>query len=54
GTPMDDWYVWKNKDFDPDFFYTESMKKGYGLFEQPKLRGTKPATQERGHRSNAG
>lgn len=54
GTPMDDWYVWKDKDFDPDFFYTESMKKGYGLFEQPRLRGTRPARQERGHRSNAG
>lgn len=54
GTPMDDWYLWKDKDYDPDFYYTESMKKGYGLFEQPKLRGTKPAQQRRGHRTNPG
>lgn len=52
GTPMDDWYVWKDKDYDPDFYYTESMKKGYGLFEQPKLRGKKAEKAERGHRSN--
>jgi len=51
GTPMDDWYVWKDKDFDPDFFYQESMKKGYGLFEQPKHRGTSDK-KERGSRQN--
>jgi len=30
------------------------MKKGYGLFEQPRLRGTKPVKQMRGSRSNPG
>ncbi len=49
GTPMDDWYIWKDKVFDPDFYYTESMKKGYGLFEQPKLRGVPNQRQRRGH-----
>lgn len=51
GTPMDDWYIWKDKDYDPDFYYSESLKKGYGLFEQPKLRGT-PLAKERGARHN--
>jgi FtsP/CotA-like multicopper oxidase with cupredoxin domain len=49
GTPVDDWYVWKDVNYDPDFYYTESMKKGYGLFEQPKLRGTPIKTRRRGH-----
>jgi len=50
GTPMDDWYVWKDIDYNPDFFYQESMKKGYGLIEQPKLRGTPNEAKRRGHR----
>lgn len=39
GTPMDDWYAWKDINYDPDFFYSESMKKGYGLFNQPAFKG---------------
>ena len=46
GTPMDDWYVWKNIDYDPDFFFSEAMKKGYGLIENPRFKG-KPLTRER-------
>jgi len=46
GTPMDDWYVWKDIDYDPDFFFSEAMKKGYGLFENPRFKGT-PLTRER-------
>jgi len=48
GTPVDDWYVWKDVNYDPDFYYTESMKKGYGLFEQPRLRGVPNQRQRRG------
>ncbi len=47
GTPVDDWYVWKDVNYDPDFYYTESMKKGYGLFEQPRLRGVPNQRQRR-------
>lgn len=36
----DDWYAWKNKKFDDDFYFQKSLTKGYGMFEQPKLRGT--------------
>ena len=34
-----DWYVWKDVVFDSNFYYSESMKKGYGLFEHEGFRG---------------
>ena len=36
---MDDWYVWKDKVYDPDFFYSELLKKGYGKFDHDAFRG---------------
>ncbi|MDE2259255.1 MAG: multicopper oxidase domain-containing protein [Betaproteobacteria bacterium] len=48
GIPMDSWYPWKDKVYDPDFFYSESMKKGYGLFENPNFKGA--AIQQRSGR----
>ncbi|MDH4274330.1 MAG: multicopper oxidase domain-containing protein [Gammaproteobacteria bacterium] len=41
-------YVWKDKDanFDPDFYYSASMKKGYGMFENPAFAGA-TASQRR-------
>lgn len=39
GTPMDDWYLWKDKKYDPDFYFSESLTKGYGMFEQPGFKG---------------
>jgi len=54
GHPNEAWYPWHDKKYDPDFFFEESIKKGYGIFDQAGFRGTKPAKQERGHRSNAG
>jgi manganese oxidase len=35
----DSWYAWKDKVYDPDFFYSESMKKGYGLFNNASFQG---------------
>ncbi len=35
----DSWYVWKDKKYEPDFFFGESLMKGYGLFEQPVFKG---------------
>jgi len=49
GTPVDDWYVFKDVKFDPDFFYTESMKKGYGMFNQPEFVGTPVKRERRRH-----
>lgn len=50
GTPMDDWYVWKNIEFDADFFYSESLKKGYGMFTNPAFAG-EPIKRKRRRRS---
>jgi len=52
GTPVDDWYVWKDKKFDPNFFYGESMKKGYGMFEHAAFKG-KPVKRKRRHHRHA-
>lgn len=51
GIPKEGWYVWKNKDatYDPNFFYSESMKQGYGIFKSPGFAGT-PIVHERHHR----
>jgi len=39
GVPVDPWYAWANKNYDPDFFYSESMKKGYGMFGNVNFMG---------------
>lgn len=33
-------YVWAHKKFVPNFFYEDSMKKGYGIFTNPAFKGT--------------
>jgi FtsP/CotA-like multicopper oxidase with cupredoxin domain len=38
----DDWYVWKDKSYDPDFYFTETLTKGPGLFDTPSHKGTFP------------
>jgi len=38
----DNWYVWKKKKYIPDFYYSESMKKGYGIFDVPSHEGRFP------------
>jgi len=35
----DPWYYWARKEFDPDFYFIESMQSGYGLIQQPQFRG---------------
>jgi FtsP/CotA-like multicopper oxidase with cupredoxin domain len=42
GIVRPDWYVWKDKDatYDPNFFYSESMKQGYGMFDSAGFKGT--------------
>ncbi len=41
GIPKEPWYVWKDKDasYDANFFYSESMKQGYGMFNSPGFAG---------------
>ena len=38
----DDWYVWKNKKYAPDFYFSESMKKGPGIYDVPSHEGEYP------------
>ena len=40
GIKTDDWYVWHGKAYDPNFFYSDSLKKGYGLFNSAPFMGT--------------
>lgn len=49
GTPKESWYVWKDKDYDPNFFYSESMKQGYGIFNSPGFAGTPIEKAHRRH-----
>ena len=38
----DEWYVWKNKELAPDFYYSESLMQGVGLFDVPSHEGEYP------------
>jgi len=51
GIPKESWYVWKDKDkdYDPNFFYSESMKQGYGIFNSPGFAGTPIEKTHRRH-----
>lgn len=42
GIEKEDWYAWKNKAYEPDFYFTESMKKGWGLFDVSSHEGQYP------------
>lgn len=39
GVKMSDKYPWKGKVYDPNFFYSESLKQGYGLFNSAPFMG---------------
>jgi len=51
GIPKEDWYVWKDKDkdYDPNFFYSESLAKPYGIYDSAGFKGT-PLETRRRHR----
>lgn len=42
GIKPDDWYVWKNKEYQPDFYFSESLAKGPGIFDVPVHQGEMP------------
>lgn len=48
GIEDDDWYVWKDKEADPDFYFSESMEKPFGLHDVDILKGAYPDTRGRG------
>lgn len=39
GIEDDDWYVWKDKQYEPDFYLSETMKKPYGLYDTEAFKG---------------
>lgn len=49
GVETDAWYAWKGKEFDSNFYYTDSLKKGYGLFNHVNFAGM-PVTTSRKRR----
>ena len=51
GIPKEDWYVWKDKDkdYDPNFFYSESLAKPYGMYDSAGFKG-EPLETGRRHR----
>jgi FtsP/CotA-like multicopper oxidase with cupredoxin domain len=42
-------YIWKGKEYDPNFYYSESLAKGYGMFTHANFSGV-PATATRKRR----
>lgn len=50
GIEPEPWYTWAHKTYDPDFFYSESMKKGYGMFGNPNFMGTPIKTERHRHK----
>ncbi|MDX8413146.1 MAG: multicopper oxidase domain-containing protein [Mariprofundales bacterium] len=49
GNPKDDWYVWKDVKYDPNFFYSESLKMGSGLFNNAGFKGIPTKRERRRH-----
>jgi len=39
GVEKPPWYVWRDKPYDPNFYYGESLTQGYGLFEHEGFQG---------------
>ena len=52
GIVKPDWYEWKDKDkeYDPNFFYSESMAKPYGMYDSAGFKGTPVETTQRHRR----
>ncbi len=49
GIKFDTFYAWKDKVYDPNYFYSESLKQGYGMFNNTAFQG-QPIEQTRRHR----
>lgn len=47
GVEKDDWYVWKNKEYQSDFYMSDTLKKGYGLFDNELFKGGEIKAQRR-------
>jgi manganese oxidase len=43
GVKPDDWYMWKNVAYEPDFYMSEALRKPYGIHDIPAFKGFDPA-----------
>jgi len=44
----DPWYAWKDVAYDGNFYYQESLTRGYGMWGHAKFRGEYPQQRRRG------
>jgi FtsP/CotA-like multicopper oxidase with cupredoxin domain len=51
GVPMDDWYAWKDVNYDSNYFYTESLTKPHGMHNHDGFKGT-PVEKRRSRRGS--
>ncbi len=42
-----DWYMWKNIDYQPDFYMSESLKKPHGMHDIEVFKGVDPTARRR-------
>jgi FtsP/CotA-like multicopper oxidase with cupredoxin domain len=47
GIEEDEWYAWKDKQYEPDFYMSESMKKPYGVYDIDIFDGIEPEDERR-------
>lgn len=52
GIETPDWYEWKDIEYDPNFFYTESMRAGYGMHGHDGFKGEPIETRRERRRGN--
>ena len=43
-----EWYMWKDIEYDPDFYMVESLRKPYGIHDIEAFKGIDPFLQRRG------
>lgn len=47
GVERDTWYAWNGLNYDANFFYSESLKQGYGLFNHVNFAGMPVSTNRK-------
>jgi FtsP/CotA-like multicopper oxidase with cupredoxin domain len=51
GVRPDDWYMWKNVAYEPDFYMSESLRKPYGIHNIGAFKGFDPAQPRKASRA---
>jgi FtsP/CotA-like multicopper oxidase with cupredoxin domain len=53
GIETEDWYMWKNIAYEPDFYMSESLRKPHGIHNIEALRGFDPSERRQASRGAA-